>query len=58
VIESNMETFFGPIELQPGFSRDGRGIGHFGTGGLELRLKDSDDLARAEQLLFASYEVS
>jgi predicted transport protein len=46
------------IELQPGFSRDVRGIGHFGTGGLELRLKDSDDLARAEQLLFASYEVS
>jgi len=46
------------IELQPGFSRDVRGIGHFGTGGLELRLKDSGDLARAEQLLFASYEVS
>jgi predicted transport protein len=46
------------IELHPGFSRDVRGIGHSGTGGLELRLKDSDDLARAEQLLFASYEVS
>jgi predicted transport protein len=46
------------IELQFGFSRDVRGIGHFGTGSLELRLKDADDLAMAEALLFASYEVS
>jgi predicted transport protein len=46
------------IELEQGFSRDVRGIGHFGTGGLELRLKDSDDLAKAEALILTSYEVS
>lgn len=46
------------VELEAGFSRDVRGIGHFGTGSLELRLGSSDDLVRAEQLLLTSYEVS
>lgn len=46
------------IELEHGFSRDVRGIGHFGTGSLELRLKDSKGLAKAESLILASYEVS
>ena len=46
------------IELEHGFSRDVRGIGHFGTGSLELRLKDSKDLAKAESLILTSYEVS
>jgi predicted transport protein len=46
------------VELEPGFSRDVRNIGHFGTGGLEVRLKDSADLAKAEKLLRASYDVS
>lgn len=36
------------IELEQGFSRDVRSIGHFGTGGLELRLTNSSDLAKAE----------
>ena len=46
------------IELEPGFSRDVRTIGHFGTGDLELRVKDSDDLAKAEPYLRASYDAS
>jgi predicted transport protein len=46
------------IELEPGFSRDVRTIGHFGTGDLELRVKDSDDLAKAEPHLRASYDAS
>lgn len=46
------------IELEPGFSRDVRGIGHFGTGSLELRLKGAGDLAKAEAMLRTSYEAS
>ncbi|MGK8508787.1 hypothetical protein ACRS5S_12245 [Nocardia asiatica] len=46
------------VQLEPGFSRDVRSIGHFGTGSLELRLKNSDDLAKAEKLLRASYDAS
>jgi predicted transport protein len=46
------------IELEPGFSRDVRTIGHFGTGGLELRVKDSSDLMKAEPYLRTSYDAS
>jgi predicted transport protein len=46
------------VQLEPGFTRDVRGIGHFGTGDLELRLKSSADLERAEKLLRASYDMS
>jgi predicted transport protein len=46
------------IELEPGFSRDVRSIGHFGTGGLEVRLKNATDLTKAEKLLRASYDAS
>jgi predicted transport protein len=46
------------IDLEQGFSRDVRNIGHFGTGSLELRIKNSTDLARAEALLRASYDAS
>ncbi len=46
------------IEIEPGFSRDVRNIGHFGTGSLELRLKDSADLAKSEPYLRASYDAS
>jgi len=46
------------IELESGFSRDVRNIGHFGTGSLELRLKNSDDLAKSEPYLRASYDAS
>ena len=46
------------IELEQGFSRDVRSIGHFGTGDLELRVKNSADLAKAESLLRASYDAS
>ena len=48
----------GSVELEQGFSRDVRSIGHFGTGDLELRVKDSADLAKAEPYLRASYDAS
>lgn len=46
------------VNLEPGFSRDVRKIGHFGTGDLELTLDSSEDLERAKTLLVASYEAS
>lgn len=46
------------IELEPGFSRDVRSIGHFGTGDLEVRITSSADLAKAEQYLRKSYDAS
>lgn len=48
----------GTVELQPGFSRDVRSIGHFGTGDLELRITDRDGLQRAVPLIQRSYEAS
>ncbi len=46
------------IKLEKGFSRDVRTIGHFGTGEVELTLKNIDDLEKAKPLLIKSYEVS
>jgi predicted transport protein len=46
------------IELSPGFSRDVRRIGHFGTGDLELRVMSPEDLERSLPLIQRSYEAS
>ncbi len=46
------------IELDRGFTRDVRKIGHFGTGDLEITIDSADDLERAKPLLERSYEVS
>lgn len=46
------------IELSEGFTRDMRGIGHFGTGDLEIVISKDDDFERAKPLLIKSYEVS
>jgi len=46
------------VELEPGFTRDVRKIGHFGTGDLEITLADVDDLERAKPLIITSYEAS
>lgn len=46
------------IKLEPGFSRDVREIGHFGTGDLELTIRNMADLERAKPLVAASYEAS
>ena len=45
----------GTLQLEEGFSRDVRSIGHFGTGDLELRIKDAADLAKAQPLIQQSY---
>jgi len=44
------------VELEAGFTRDVRNVGHFGTGDLEIRLRSLADLERAKPLLIQSYE--
>lgn len=46
------------VELEEGFSRDVRDIGHFGTGELELILRNRADFERAQPLFRKSYEAS
>jgi predicted transport protein len=40
------------------FVRDVRNIGHWGTGSLEIKIRDSQDLEKAKSLLIKSYELS
>ena len=44
--------------LEEGFTRDVRNVGHFGTGDLEVTIKDHADLERAKPLILQSYEAS
>jgi len=46
------------IQLEEGFTRDCRGIGHYGTGDLEVRINSDDDVIKAQPLIQLSYEVS
>lgn len=46
------------VELEKGFSRDMRGIGHMGTGDLEVRLRSLEDLDRIKPLIEKSYQNS
>lgn len=46
------------LQLEEGFTRDVRKIGHQGTGDLEITLQSSGDLERAKELIRKSYEDS
>ncbi len=46
------------IKLEDGFSRDVRKIGHFGTGELELTIRNEKDFENAKHLIMKSYEAS
>lgn len=46
------------MELQPGFTRDVRKIGHFGTGDLEITIASEADFERAKPLLDRAYNES
>lgn len=46
------------VSLEPGFSRDVRQIGHWGTGDLELTLTSMADFEKAKPLLDRSYSES
>jgi predicted transport protein len=49
---------FDNVRLEPGFTRDVRNIGHFGTGDLEITIGSDDDLERAKPLIVKSYEAN
>lgn len=44
------------ITLEEGFTRDVRSIGHYGTGDLEIKIHNSDELEKAKPLFLKSYE--
>jgi predicted transport protein len=46
------------VALEPGFTRDVRKIGHFGTGDLEVTLTSEADFEKAKPFLEQSYEAS
>ncbi|MFD5108928.1 DUF5655 domain-containing protein [Streptomyces cinereoruber] len=46
------------IDLVPGFTRDVSGLGHHGTGGLEVQLRTPKDVERAQDLFRASYAAA
>ncbi|MGF1432529.1 DUF5655 domain-containing protein [Kitasatospora sp. LaBMicrA B282] len=46
------------VELEPGFTRDVRGIGHLGTGDLEVRITSSADVDKAAVLIRRAVEES
>ena len=43
------------VSLEPGFTRDVRKVGHFGTGDLEVTVTSADDLSKAIPLFDRSY---
>ncbi len=46
------------IEMEPGFTRDVRKIGHFGTGDLEITIASDEQFEKAKPLFVKSYEAS
>jgi predicted transport protein len=58
VVRAYLKIDPGTIELEEGFTRDVRNVGHYGTGDLEVTLKNHEDLERAKPLLYKSYEAS
>ena len=46
------------VQLEAGFSRDVRNIGHWGTGDLELTVRNEADFEKAKALLLKSYGES
>lgn len=46
------------VSLETGFTRDMRNIGHWGTGDLEVRIHNEEQLEKAKPLILQSYEVS
>ncbi len=46
------------VELEEGFTRDMRGIGHFGAGDVEVRLVSAADLEKAAPLIRWAFEAA
>lgn len=39
------------VELEEGFTRDTRGIGHYGTGELEVSIKTAENFQKAKDII-------
>ncbi|MGF9697182.1 MULTISPECIES: DUF5655 domain-containing protein [Paenibacillus] len=48
----------GDFELEDGFTRDMRNVGHFGTGDLQIIIKSPEDFKRAEPLIDKAYNLN
>ena len=46
------------IQLEDGFTRDCRDVGHYATGDLEVRIDSDEDILKAQPLILMSYEGS
>jgi predicted transport protein len=46
------------VVLEEGFTRDMRGIGHLGTGDLEVRIASAADLEKAGPLIRQAFEAA
>ncbi|WP_330457380.1 DUF5655 domain-containing protein [Streptomyces sp. NBC_00820] len=46
------------VELEEGFTRDMRGVGHLGTGDLQVRIASAADLEKASPLIRRAFEAS
>jgi predicted transport protein len=44
------------VTIEPGFTRDVRKIGHFGTGDLEISMRTTDDVTKALPLFQRAYD--
>lgn len=44
------------VQIEPGFTRDVRKIGHFGTGDLEISMRTTEDYTKALPLLQRAYD--
>lgn len=43
------------VNLEEGFTRDMRNVGHYGTGDLEISIKNEDDFNKAKELINRAY---
>lgn len=46
------------FELEEGFTRDMRNVGHYGTGDLKVTLKNKEDFERAKHFIDKAYEIN
>ena len=46
------------VQIEPGFTRDVRKIGHYGTGDLEITISSDADFEKAKGLLDRAYNES
>jgi predicted transport protein len=46
------------VDLEEGFSRDMRGVGHLGTGDLEVRVASAEDLDKVGPLIRRAFEAA